>query len=145
MMLRRIFRRNQQVRREIPTDEELAGRLGSTLHTQWRRQGNPDASPCMCDHCRQIRRELWFRLQCKALISLGSDRAGLVRSRLCLPGGTQGTVAGPHRSRARCDFGFEGVAAGVGLTSGVVRGDRLRPRPVRACGGVVWGDGPSPD
>ena len=66
-MLRRFFRRffrlNQQVRREIPNDDELAGCLGSTLHTQWLRQGDPDASPCMCDHCKQVRRDLWCRSQ----------------------------------------------------------------------------------
>lgn len=78
-----LLRRYRQARREIrqlkarcqvleswlvsrggfPSDYELAGMLGSTLHTQWRRQGDPDASPCMCDHCKQVRRELWFRSQ----------------------------------------------------------------------------------
>ena len=89
-MIRKLLRRYRQARREIrrlekdnhelelrcqvleswlvsragfPTDDELAGKLGSTLHTQWRRQGDPDASPCMCDHCRQVRRELWFSSQ----------------------------------------------------------------------------------
>jgi len=48
--------------------------------------------------------------------------------------------AGPHRFLLRCDSGSGAVAAGGGLTSGVVRGGCSRSRPVLVSGGVVWGD-----
>ena len=51
-----------------PTDEQLAEAKPFTLHTRWLWSGvaggigaQPDAPPCMCDRCRQIRRQAWER------------------------------------------------------------------------------------